>query len=285
MLSTQAISSSDAARTKVSHDVWILVIIATDRLGRTTITTLFPFLTQATSLTPNDQPCYVSFASHAAEKNRACLLVVNTPDTNTGTLTTEVDVRTACGQCQLLGLVEVTGCNNNVVTATFKTYNQAKRVRSSGGITLPSTRPSTAESVTVQAGFHLSWAPKLFICDVSSLEIDHDTVSECVMRALRGRKALNTRIESSARCELLLQETPDPHDERMRYILRFGVDARAPRVQQFNIPLDNENRDGKIWGIFKPENTQGECSFCGAICQLGRSSTCHYTRVIGRQGC
>lgn len=245
--------------------------------------TLFPYLTQATSLTPSDQPCFVPFVSRGIDKNRACLFVINTPDTNTGTLTTDVDVRTACERLNISGFVEAAGCNNNIVSATFTSYEKAREARNWVSIVLPGT--AGKEAVTVKAEFHLSRAPKFFSCDAFSLDIEHDTVAHCVSQALRGRIPMDARVKTplSAPYKLLRQETQDPHDDRMRYLLRFDDASRPPGVERFYIPFDAESGGGKIWAVFRPDNRQGGCVFCGAVCQLGRNSTCHFTNVIGSQ--
>lgn len=251
------------------------------RAGRKAITRRFPYLTHATSLTPRDQPCYVPFASRGEKQNRACLFVINTPDTNTGMLTTEGDVRTACQQRQLQGLVDVMGCNNNIVSATFATYGDALTARNWISIVLPST--AVKGTVESRAEFHMSRPPKIFVCDAYSLDIEHDTVANCVFQALRGLKAPDTRAEVSVPYKLLRQETRDLNDDRMKYFLRFDDEFRAPRVQRFYIPFDAESGGGKVWGIFRPADRGAVCILCGAACQLERNSTCPFTTVIGTQ--
>lgn len=44
-----------------------------------------------------------------------------------------------------------------------------------------------------------------------------------------------------------------------------------------------ENGNDKIWGVFKPVNIHGVCTFCGEICQHGDHSSCRFARVIGSQ--
>jgi hypothetical protein len=238
---------------------------------------LFPQLTQATSSTPRDQPCYVPFASRV-DKNSARLYVVNTPDAKTGTSTTETDVLAACQQRKLPGLLGVTRCNSNIFTATFNSSSNALMARNSVGISLPSNTTSGPGTVTISAAFHFSWAPRVFSCDVVALNIDHNSVVKHISEALRGR-------DQSACYELLQQETAELYDDRMRYLLRFKKGTRTPWVQQFHIPVQLENGGGKIWATFRPENLQMECQFCGAACQAGNSSACHFTRVIASQAC
>lgn len=245
-----------------------------NRSDRITTTTLspFPYLTEATSLTPINQPCYVPFASRVDE-SPACLYIVNTPDTNTGKSTTEADVLAAFQHLEIPGLIKVTRCNSNIFTATFNSPSTALMARNTAGISLPSTATPGHDSVTISAGFHHSWGPRVFSCDVSALDINHDAVVKCVTQALRSRA-------QSASFELLQQETPEPYDDRMRYILRYKKGMRSPWVQQFHIPLESEDSGGKVWAIFRPENLHVECQFCGNTCQLGSSSTCRFTRVV-----
>ena len=216
------------------------------------------------------------FASRVNEYP-ACLYIVNTPDTNTGTATTEADLLAAFHQREFPGLIRVTRCNNNVFTATFKTPSTALMARNSPGLSLPSTTTSGSGSVSISAGFHFSWGPRVFSCDVAMLDIDHDTVVACVTRALRGP-------HPSAFYQLLQQETPELYDDRMRYILRFKKTASAPWVQQFHIPLELENGSGKVWAVFRPENLHGSCQFCAATCQLSTRSSCRFTRILAVRG-
>ena len=248
-----------------------------DRSARSTTIALpqFPFLTQATSLTPIDQPCYVPFASRE-DKSPACLYIVNTPDTNTGTATTEADVLAAFQQREIPGLISVSRCNSNVFTATFSTPRTAFMARNSAGLSLPSTIIPELGFVRISAGFHFSWGPRVFSCDVTMFDINQNTVVASVTKALRSP-------DPSAFYELLQQESPELYDDRMRYVLRFQKQSRAPWVQQFHIPLELDNGRGKIWAIFRPENLHGVCQFCGATCQLGSRSSCRFTRVIAVQ--
>jgi len=211
------------------------------------------------------------------DENPACLYIVNTPDTNTGTPTTEADVLTAFRQREFPGLISVSRCNSNVFTATFSTPSTALMARNSPGLSLPSTVTPGPGSVCIGTGFHFSWGPRVFSCDVAALDVNHDTVVACVTKALRGP-------DQSAYYELLQQETSELYDERMRYILRFKKSAHAPWVQQFHIPLELDQGGGKVWAIFRPENLHVECLFCGTTCQLGSRSSCRFTRVIAVRG-
>lgn len=175
-------------------------------------------------LTTLEQPCYVPFASRIDE-SPACLYIVNTPDTNTGASTTEADVVTACRKREIPGLLSVARCNNNIYTATFDSPSAALMARSSIGISLPCAAPGCG-SVTISAGFHFTWAPRVFSCDVGALDLDHDAVSKCITRALRGR-------DETAFYELLQQETSEPYDDRMRYLIRFKKGTRAPWCSNF----------------------------------------------------
>lgn len=215
--------------------------------------------------------------AYRVDSNHACVYVVNTPDTNTGARTSEHDIRSACQERQIQGLLDVTRCNNNIVTATFDTMSNARQAWSDVGIALPSAVTPTSSAVIVKAMYHLPRPPKIFSLDATTLDIDHDTVSLCVARALR-------RGEHSARYELLRQETWGVHDDRIRYILRFDGKSRAPGVQQFHMPFDSESGNEKISVVFKPENIQACCAFCGDVCQQSTmSSTCPFTSVIGVQ--
>lgn len=250
--------------------------VLTDWSGRITFSTLFPFLTPATAHTPKHQPCYVPFA-YRLDHNHACVYVVNTPDTNTGARISEHDVRRACQERPIQGLLHVTQCNGNVITAIFDTMSSARQAWNDGGISIPSAVTPTSSAVIVRAMYHLPHPPKIFSLDATTLDIDHDTVSLCVSRALRGG-------QHSARYELLRQETWGEHDDRIRYILRFDGTSRAPGIQQFHMPFDAEMGHEKISVVFRPENIQACCAFCSDVCQQSTtSSTCPFTNVIGTQ--
>ena len=237
---------------------------------------LFPLLTPAAPHTPKDQACYVPFA-HRIDNNYACAYIVNTPDTNTGTRTSELDVRNACKDRQIQGLLRVVRCNDNLITATFDTISNARHAENDSGISLPSAAGSTSSAVIVKARYHLPHPPKIFSLDATSLDIDHDTVALCVSRALRGGEHL-------ARYELLRQETRGAYDDRICYILRFDGTSRAPGVQQFHLPFDSESGHEKVSVVFRPANIQACCAFCGDLCQQSTmSSTCPFASVVGAQ--
>jgi len=126
--------------------------------------------------------------------------------------------------------------------------------------------------------YHLPHPPKIFSLDATSLDIDHDTVSQCVRQALRGG-------EHPARYVLLRQGTRGEQDDRIRYILRFDSTSRPPGVQQFHMPFHSKSGHERISAVFRPENIQACCAFCGDLCQQSTiSSTCPFASVIGAQG-
>lgn len=205
------------------------------------------------------------------------MYVVNTPDTNTGARTSEHDIRSACQERQIQGLLHVTRCSENVFTAIFDTMSNARHAWNDVGISLPSIVTPTASAVIVKAMHHLPRPPKIFSLDATLLDVDHDTVSLYVSRALHGG-------QHSARYELLRQETWGVNDDRIRYILRFDGTSRAPGLQQFHMAFDSESGDEKTSVVFRPENIQACCAFCGDVCQQSTmSSTCPFTSVISVQ--
>ena len=244
--------------------------------GETKISVFFPQMTQATSTTPKGQPCYVPFIPRPG-MDRNCVFVVNTPDTNTGKLTTSNDLQTACRKQAVSGLLNVYRCNENVFTAYFKGYEEALSTRQSLIRTLPST---AGGSVSVKARFHAPRRPRIFFCDVTELAIEHATVPSRVLEALRGHIG-----GSSMPCQLLLQETPKSDDNQKRYLLRFdeAQPFEAPWVQCFYIPLDDKSGKEEVWGVFTPVNIHGTCPFCHKRCQIGKSSTYPFGRVVGFQ--
>lgn len=175
--------------------------------------------------------------------------------------------------------MHVVRCNDNVFTAVFDSLSNARLAWNNVGISLPSVVTPTPSAVIVKATYHLPRPPKIFSLDATSLDIHHETASPCVSRALRGG-------QYSAHYELLRQETTRVDDDRMRYILRFDGTRRAPGVQQFHIPFDAEDGIEKISVVFRPENIQACCAFCGDLCQQSTmSSTCPFTSVVeGQQG-
>lgn len=193
------------------------------------------------------------------------------------THTSELDIHKACKDRQLQDLLRIVRCNDNFITATFDKISIARHAEIGGGISLSSGAGPTSSAVFVKAVYHLPHPPKIFSLDATSLDIDHDTVPQCVNRALRGR-------EHPARYELLRQETRGEHDDRVRYILRFDGTSRPPGVQQFHIPFRSESGHEGISAVFRPENIQACCAFGGDLCQQSTiSSTCLFTSVIGAQ--
>lgn len=275
MSSVQHVPNQVASTSKASS-LRFETYVLTDCSGRIMFSTLFPLLTLATSYTPKHQPCYVPFA-YRVDVNHACVYVVNTPDTNTGGRISELDIREACQKRQVRGLLHVVRCNDNVFTAVFNSLSNARQAWTDVGISLPSVVTPTSSAVIVKATYHLPRPPKIFSLDATSLDINHDTASMCVSRALCGG-------QYPAHYELLRQEVTGVDDDRMRYILRFDGTRRAPGVQQFHIPLDHKDGREKISVVFRPENIQACCAFCGGLCQQSTmSSTCPFTSVIGGQ--
>jgi hypothetical protein len=234
-------------------------------------------MTQATSTTPKSQPCYVPFVPRLG-LDRNCLFIANTPDTYTGKLTTSNDLQVACRKQGVSGLRNVARCNENAFTAYFAGYEEALSARQTLSITLPS---NVGSPVTVKARFHAPRRPRIFFCNATELSIEHATVPSRVLEALRGPVG-----GSTIPCQLLIQETRNPDGEQKRYLLRFDSDAKpfeAPWVQCFYIPLDDKSGKDEVWGVFTPANIHGTCSFCRKRCQIGKSSTCPFARVIGVQ--
>lgn len=250
-----------------------------DRSGATMVSKIFPAMTHATSSTPSSQPCFVPFSGRSG-RALTCIYVVNTPDTNPGSLLSEIEIRAACKREKLPGFVDVVRHNYNVFEAIFATFAQAKSARDHSSISvIPATTttstPLRGEPAIVRATFHLLRAPRVFVCYATDLAIDHDTVSTRVLQALAAPDAVP--------CKLFRQENFDTQDDRIRYILRFSSEVPAPHMERFYIPLDAEDSKGKVWAIFKPANTIRACDFCEELCQQGIDSSCAFAHEVGSQ--
>ena len=213
-----------------------------------------------------------------AEKIPGCLFLVNTPDVRTKRRLTEHDLQLACSAS---GLSQLQRANKNLLTVSFPNHSAAASALRSLSIALPSV---TGESLNVKAAYHGPFPLRTFYCDAAGLDIDHRTVGDRVLEALR-----ESGTEIRAPFEVLRQETTsDPQDVRRFYLIKFDWGNRppcTPWVQCFYFPLDHWSRnvDLTVCAVFKPVDVLKPCSFCGQQCQRGRANRCPFTTVIGKR--
>lgn len=214
---------------------------------------------------PNNQACYVPFAPRQGEATH-CLFIVNTPDKRTGRRITDHDMQLACSAS---GLARAERCNDNVFTVRVPTKEEVEKAL----ITLPST---LGDPVVAKASRHRTGPPRTYSCDATLLNMEHSTVAERVLEALRGPGEGPTASFSLYRQEFNLHT---------RYLIRFkyGLDPPCdPWVQCFYIPMDDKRGNRlKVWGIFTPEEIYEPCCFCGKQCQRKKCGSCPFTSFIG----
>jgi len=227
-------------------------------------------MTQATCDTPNWQPCLVR--SYAQKQNvYTCVFVVNTPDKQTSLPLTEGHVRAACLRAQMPGLKEVRQESFNVFLASFQGFANADKARRKKRLlrfAAPSTPNAPFGKLYVSAESHLHEVNRVFIYDIDTKPVNHDTVARHVFRALEG---------PLASCFRLYKQEYREHNgkqKRIRYLLRPSEDMSPILVERFYIPLDAPSGKQSVWGIFKPVNRSWKCPACHKRCQGGNVSTC-----------
>jgi hypothetical protein len=240
------------------------------------IRALFPYLTRATSTTHIRRACYVPF-SPRPEKIPGCLFLVNTPDVQIKKRLTEHDLQLACSAS---GLSQLQRSNKNLLAVSFPNHSAAASALHVLSITLPSL---TGGSLDVKASYHGPFPLRTFSCEARDLAIDHSTVGDRVLEALR-----ESGTEIRAPFEVLRQETSDPQEDRIRYLLKFDWGNRppcTPWVHCFYFPLDHSSHNVglAVRAVFKTEDVLKPCSFCGQQCQRGRANRCPFTTVIGKR--
>jgi len=236
---------------------------------------VFPCLSHATSITPREKACYVPFAPRRG-KEPSRLFIVNTPDVPTRNNITKKELQKACSAS---GLPRAHLRHRNAITVSFPNKFEAASVQHSVSVTLPSVNGQT---VDVKASYHGPHPSRVFSCDARYLDINHASVGDCVLRALRGSVG-----GPRAPFELLRQKTSDLKDDRRRYLLRFDFAFRppcTPWIQCFYVPLDHSgNKRAKVWGVFVPEDVLGPCPFCGERCQRSPINRCPFTKIVGKR--
>lgn len=230
---------------------------------------MFPKLRQATFSARTSAALFVLFV-HRTRSHYTHKLFLNTPDRSTGSEVTHKDVHAAFERANIYGYLGVTRHNYNVFTVEFDRHQRREAIR----ISLPAKSHGASDHLEVQGEFMLPEPPRLFACDVTHLSVDPDTIPERVCSWLAGPRW-------SPAYSLLIQETRDPLDARLIYVLRFSLDSVGPGIEKFYFPLDADESDNKIWGVFEPIPVNQVCIFCRRKCQRDWSNVCPFATVVG----
>lgn len=158
-----------------------------DFSGSEEISQVFPRLVQAAPDTPITQACIVP-TSTRNHKSRRCLFILNTPDVRAYSDLTEHDLCTACECTKLSGLKDVTRLSQNIFEVAFRSFSNADPAYQTTRISIevPPTTFTPFRRLNIRADWNWKYTFCVYVCDVTKLPINHQTVIERVFDALQG---------------------------------------------------------------------------------------------------
>lgn len=230
---------------------------------------MFPKLRSATFSSPPTAALFVPFV-HRMGSPYNYKILLNDPDRTSGSEVTQKNVHAALERASTHGYLGVTRRNYNIFTVEFDGPRSHEAVR----ISLPTSPSVTPAHVEVHGEHMLRKPPRVFACDATHLSVDPDTIPDRVCECLTGP-------HWSPTYSLLIQETHDRLDSILIYVLRFPFDCVAPGIEKFYFPLDADESEDKIWGVFVPIPVDQDCIFCHKNCQRKWVNECPFARVVG----
>lgn len=220
------------------------------------------------------QACFVPYTNQGRRSgHRTLVIILNTPDTYTGSETTQYDVRKAFASASagLEGFVGVIRSSYNVFFVFFS-KGRFGMMALNAPITVPSS-VHASNKLTVRLEFLPSHGPRVFVCDNLLQITDFEAVYEGICNALRGRPG--------APVFSLLQLWSPRGTRSSVLVLRFASNFLDPCMQRLCFPIASKV-DGEIhWAVFYPYVQHRPCAFCQRDCQRGAQCTCRYATVVG----